>query len=137
MKVTIKNVEKTNGLVFKKILYGVELTVLFTEEERAIIKSRNLTRMRIMDRDWSAEVDGEAREGRGLMSKVTTAVISGLHANSPHLIVGGLLRGPDTYYLNNLAEAKIYTMELRERLQDMKDMITANAVCGADESFEL
>lgn len=137
MKVDIKNVEKTQGLVFKKKLYGVQTTVTFTEEEKAIIKERNLTTHRILEREWSADIDAEAKNNRGIVSKIATGVMKGASANSPSLFVATLLRGPDTYYMTNTAEAKVYIDELKEELTTLKRIIEASAQAADDSSFEL
>ena len=57
MKIDIKPVEKSKGLVFKKTLHGVELSVQFSNEELAIIDERKLELTILMERGIPADVD--------------------------------------------------------------------------------
>ena len=112
-------------------------TVTFTEEEKAIIKARNLTSMIIVERDVPADQDEEKHANRGIATRVVTGLIKGADANNFHLSVTKLLKGPDTYFFNDLAQTKGYSEELKERLADLKGYIEANEEAGKDESFEL
>ena len=137
MKVQIKNVEKSKGLVFREKLFGVETEVAFTEEEKAIIKERNLTHMVLMDRSVPADVDPEKHAKRGLIKVVATAAIKGKDANNFDLTAATFLRGPDVYYMFNEHERNVYHDELRGALQQLKNLIESTAETAQDESFEL
>lgn len=137
MKVSIKNVDKSKGLVFKNKLYGVETHVIFTEEEKAIIKERNLTHMVLMDRGVPADVDPEKHAKRGLVKLAATAVIHGRDANNFDLTPATMLRGPDTYFMFNEHERNQYHEEMRNALKQLKHLIDSTAETAEDESFEL
>lgn len=138
MKVDIKHVEKSQGLVFKKKFYGVALTIVFNEEEKAIIEERDLRKYSVVERDTPADVDEEKHEKRGLMKKLATAVVSGSDANHFHLTLNKLMNGTDTYYFETPLEAKSYEVELKEALPILKDNIMANASTeDAGSTFEL
>jgi len=139
MKVDIKHVEKSQGLVFRKTLYGVALTVTFSEEEQTIIRERKLERYPIMDRDPPADVDAEKHAKRGLATKIMTAAVKGIDANHFALTPGKLLRGTDTYFMHTPIEAKAYEAELKEEvLPRLKTFIVENAeIEQKSDSFEL
>lgn len=138
MKVSIKNVEKTVGvLILKRTLYGVECTVTFTEEEKAIIKERNLGELVILERKPPADVDAEAHEERHVALKVATAVWKGRDANHFHLTPNKLLRGPETYWMNSVVNCKNYVLDLKEALTLLKDGIADSRDKSEDETFEL
>ncbi len=138
MKVDIKHVEKKQGMVFKKVFHGVQLTVIFSEEEKAIIKERKLERELVAERGLSAEKDEWKENNRGIASKLVTAAVKGIDANSPNLTIGKLLKGPDTYYFDTITEAKDYDNLLRDTLPQMKNYIMDNAEVEEKEtSFEI
>ena len=137
MKVDIKHVEKSQGLVFKKKFHGVALTVTFNEEEKAIIEKRKIGLDIILERDTPADVDGEKHESRGMMGKIGTAMLKGKDANHFHLTLNKLLKGTDTYWVATPADAKGYEQDLRQRLPVIKDFIMENANAGEGGSFEL
>ncbi len=137
MKVNIKHVEKKKGMVFSKKLHGVECSLQFNDEETAIIDERKLKNQLLLERDWSADVDGEKQESRGLVSLVAKAAIQGAGANHPHLTIGKLARGADTHFFDTPVEAKMYAEELKDALKLCKGFIEGNAEAGTDDSFEL
>ena len=138
MKVDMKNVEKKVGGMFsKKTLYGIELTVTFNEEERAIITERKLADVNILEREFSADFDVGKEANRSLVGKIAKAVVSGTERLNPNLTIQKLLDGPDTHFFLTPIEAKNYTVELREKLPEFKDYIMNNAETGKDDSFEL
>lgn len=125
-------------MLFKTTLYGVKLKVDFSEEEKQIIKERNLAPLVVMEREWSADVDAEKMEERGLGSKMLTAATKGKDANSPDLTVSKLLHGADVYYLPTLGHAKEYADALRQALPELKTAIEANTdIDDEPDSFEL
>lgn len=136
MRVSLEHVEKKTGMVFKKTLYGVQCRVDFTEEEKQIIDQRKLETDVLLERDWSADVDGEKKESRGLGRKLASAAFSGMDSNHPHLTIRKLMRG-DTHFFTSIGEAKGYEQELREGLQLCKNWVEANAEKGEASTFEL
>lgn len=137
MKVDIKNVEKTQGLVFKKKFYGVETKVTFSEVELAIIKERNLGSTIVIKRSFSADFDLEKEATKGIVRNIATAVFKGTDALIPHLTINKLVKGPDTHYFFSIDEVKTYIVQLRTQLAALKDMIEMNERPADDESFEL
>ena len=138
MKVDIKHVEKSQGLIFKTKFYGVAVTVVFNEEEKQIIKSSGIGRQIILERGIPVDVDAEKHANRGLASKLLTAAIKGADANNFHLTIGKLLNGTDTYFLPTIVDAKSYEVELREGLVELKEYITHSAAIEEKSaSFEL
>lgn len=137
MKVDIKHVEKKKGMVFSKKLYGVQCSVHFTDAEQAIIEERRLQHDVILERAWSADIDGEKQESRGLAGKLVKAAVQGAGANHPHLTIDKLMRGADTHFFTTPAEAKMYEDDLVEGLRGCKGWIEGNAETGSGGSFEL
>lgn len=138
MKIDIKHVEKSQGLVFKKKFHGVQLSVSFSEEETKIITERRLQNVILMERSAPADVDGEAKANQHIALKIATAIVKGKDALHYHLTIGKLMRGPDVYFMDTPLEAKRYDQELRELLPDLKEHIMGNAdIAEAKTSFEL
>lgn len=138
MKVEIKHVQKSQGLVFKKTLYGVSLSVLFNEEELQIIRERGIERVTILERDAPADVDAEKHANRGLLAKTVTAAVKGRDANHFDLTIGKLMKGPDVYFMQTLVSAKSYEQAARDAMGDLKGYITASAeVEKQSDTFEL
>ena len=137
MKVDIKHVEKKQGLVFKKTLHGVQLSIGFSEEEKAIIAERKLEKDVVVERGAPSDVDAEKHANRGLMKMVATAVVSGAGANHFDLTIGKLLQGSDTYFFATPSEAKDYEAVLHEELPKLKAYIVDNVSAGEGSSFEL
>jgi hypothetical protein len=138
MKVDIQHVEKSQGLIFRKTLHGVALTVRFSEEERQIIQQRRLQNQMILERDIPADVNPEKVANRGLVKSLATAAINGRDSLHYHLTIGKLINGTDTYFFDTPLEAKEYEAELRERLPKFKEYLTENAgIDQKSDSFEL
>lgn len=138
MKVDIGHIEKSQGLIFKKTLYGVALTVTFSEEEREIITSRRLEHDRILERGAPADVNAEKHARRGVARKLATVATGGRDALTFDLTVAKLLKGTDTYFFDTPLEAKEYTEQLRVILPRFKQYIVENAgIEEKRESFEL
>lgn len=137
MRVDIKHVEKKQGLLFGTKLYGVECTVVFSDEERQIIEERDLKPVVFMERRAPADVDEEKHESRGLGKKLLTAAVKGRDANSHGLSFNKLLRGADTYFTPSPADAKFYEEDLVEALKTAKKYLEANEETGGSSSFEL
>ena len=113
MKIAIKHIEKSQGLVFKKDLYGVQLDVVFSEEERAVIEQRKLANTTLMERGAPADVDADKHANRGLLKKVATTAMGG--SNHFHLTIHKLQQGTDTFWFNTPGEAKVYENTLKGR----------------------
>lgn len=138
MKVDIRHVEKKQGLMFKKTLHGVALTVVFNEEELAIIEERNLRNEMFLERGIPADVDAEKHENRGLVKMIATAAIKGREANHFHLTMGKMMDGTDTFFFSTPIEAKEYEEILKAQLPDLKAYIMQNASTDdGGSSFEL
>ena len=138
MKVSIKHVEKSSGMVFRKKLHGVALSVVFGEEEKAIISERRLARDVLLERGAPADVDPEKHEKRGVVKMLATAAVAGRDANHFHLTFGKLLNGTDTFYFDTPIEAKDYENLLKnETLPKAKEYLMGNQSVGEGDSFEL
>ncbi len=139
MKIDIKPLEKSQGLVFKKKLHGVELSVLFSEEEQAIILERKLGRTMLMERGAPAGTDPEKMENRGLARKIVASAIAGdMDASNFHLTFNKLLKAPDTYWFETPSEAKDYIAELKEVVLPLtKSYLEDNKEAASADSFEL
>lgn len=138
MKIDIKPVEKSKGLVFKKTLHGVELSVQFSNEELAIIDERKLSHMILLERGAPADVDAEKHANRGLIKLAATAALKGRDANDFHLTFATLLRGPDTYFFDTPVESKMYIDELKSDVLPLaKNFLEGNKDTADSDSFEL
>lgn len=138
MRINIEHTEKKQGMVFKKTLHGVSITINFSQEELQIIKVRKLERTVILERETPADVNEEKHADRGLARKLATAAIMGADANHFHLTIGKLMRGTDTYYVSTPLEAKAYEAELKEALPLLKQYITENeGITERSSTFEL
>ncbi|MEL6314255.1 MAG: hypothetical protein AAFQ60_09465 [Pseudomonadota bacterium] len=141
MKVSIEHVEKTTGMLRRKTLHGVQVHVEFSEEERAVIDQRGLKWDVVLERGYSADVSNakaEKMENRGLGRALLNAAVSGKDANTTHLTINKLMKGPDLYFLTTPLEAKGYEDALKEKLVTLKGYIVGNE--GVEEkstSFEL
>lgn len=138
MRVNIEHVEKSKGMVLKKKMYGLSVTVTFGEEELAIIKERKLERTVILERGIPADVDAYKHDNRGIVKRLATAAVAGADANHFDLTIGKLMKGTDTYFLDTPIEVKEYDAMLREKLPDLKNYIVLNEdIDRGSDSFEL
>lgn len=139
MKVSLKHIEKKQGLVFKKTLHGVELGVIFSEEEKAIISERKLGRTILMERGAPADTDPDKMANRGLAKKIAMSAIKGdMDANNFHMTFNKLIKGTDTYWFDTPIEAKDYNDILREETLPLaKAYLEGNKDTGSEDSFEL
>lgn len=141
MKVSIDHIEKTQGLLRKTTFHGVQVHVVFSEEERAVIEERDLKYDIVVERGHSADVSeskAQAHDNRGLGRKLLTAAVSGADANVTDLTINKLMKGPDLYFLRTPLEAKEYEDILKNQLVKLKDYIIGNE--GVEEkstTFEL
>ena len=138
MKIELSHKEKKQGLIFKKTLHGVELLVLFSNEEKAIIKERNLELTVLMERDIPADVDAEKVSNRGFIKQVAIAATSGVDALGYHLTFRKLLKGADSYFFHTPIEAKEYSNQLKDTILPLaKAYLEGNKETGETANFEL
>lgn len=138
MKVDIQHVEKSQGLVFRKKLHGVALTVSFSQEELQIINERKLAKDRIIERGVPADVDAHKHANKGLGAKLVTAVVKGTDALTFDLTIAKLMKGTDTFFFETPLEAKGYEQEVREAMPRLKAYIVENAgIEQKSDSFDL
>ena len=52
MKVSIEHTEKTNGVLRRTTLHGIQVHVQFSEEERSIIERRDLKYDTVLERGY-------------------------------------------------------------------------------------
>lgn len=141
MKVNIEHKEKTTGVLRRTTLHGVEVRIGFSEEELGVIEARDLKYDVVLERGHSADVsDTKAmkQENRGLGRALLNAAVNGKDANTTHLTINKMMKGPDLYFLSTPLEAKEYEAALKEKLVQLKGYIVENE--GVEEktsSFEL
>lgn len=122
MRVSIDHKEVSTGLIMKKTYHEVKLTLVFSNEELAIIKQRRLENDVILERDIPADVKPSSVANPDIF----------------HLTIGKLVRkGEDTYVTASPLDAKVYEERLVERLKVLKDYIVGNAEVGQSKTFEL
>lgn len=124
MRVTIEHNQRTEGLLFKTTYYGVRCTVVFTEEEKQIIKKNKLGDYIFMQRTGGTK---KMREH---------------HRDFPghqDIKVKDLLKADGVgYTLETPLDAKAYEQDLREHFKKLKDVIEGNQqVEKQSDTFEL
>lgn len=117
MRVYIKNVTKTVGLILREELYGVETTVVFTELEKAIIKHHSLATMLLVEKKNPGAED--------------------LHPGISYLTVSNLLTGPFTFYFYTLTEAKECIDDITEAMKLLRQHIDHNDTEVGDLTIEI
>ncbi len=124
MRVDIRHHERTDGWLSKKTYHVVDLTIHFTEEEKAIVRQRKLENDVILER--RVPVDKNPATFKGMEHVFD-------------LRIGKFARGEtDSYAFATPLEAKQYDAELREVLPRVKEYILQNAeVENKSDSFEL
>lgn len=138
MKIELSHKEKKQGFIFKKTLHGVKLLVLFSNEEKAIIKERNLELTVLMERGIPADVNAEKVANRSFIKQVAIATTSGVDALGYHLTFRKLLKGADSYFFHTPIEAKEYSDELQTSILPLaKAYLEGNKETGQAASFEL
>ena len=117
MRVDIKHHEFTTGMIFKKQHFGVDLDLIFSEEEKVIIKHGSLDDTIVMHRTAPSIVGGN---------------------NEWNLTIGKLLyKEPDRMSFETSAEAQMYDQKLKEALTQLKQYLNANGQKAENSSFEL
>lgn len=127
MRVNIEHKETTTGLIFRKGVHSVVLTVSFTEEERAVIHKHRLQDTIIVERRLpNFRLKGMDRETYENLK------------DTYHLKISNLLKGPDTWTVETPLDAKVYDEEVRAALPRLKSYIEGNATpVKKSETFEL
>ena len=112
MRVTISHHDLRKGFLFKKTFYEVHLSVAFSHEEKQIIRQRNLTETKLLDRrPATARVDD--RDDK-----------FSLHLSD-------LLDGrTDQFLCATPSKAKIYEEELLRVMAQVKLWVSDNAETG-------
>jgi hypothetical protein len=110
--VSIEHHEVRRGFLFKTTFHEVWLTVSFTHEEKQILRQRNLTRTKLMDRR-PADARVDARDEK-------------FELRIDHLLNGQT----DRFLCATPSKAKIYEDELLAMLAQVKLWIGDNAETG-------
>jgi hypothetical protein len=112
MRVSIEHHEVRRGMVFKRTYHEVWLTVAFTHEEKQIIRQRNLSRTKLLDRrPATAKVDD--RDDK-------------FELRMDHLSNGKT----DRFLCATPSKSKIYEEELLAMLAQVKRWLEDNAETG-------
>jgi hypothetical protein len=127
MRVSIEHNDKTHGLVFKVHQVEVAVTVIFAEEELAVIRSRKLGDTVILERQ------ADARTAEKLGAEYLASVAEGFHLRVKDLVKGK----PERFTFDNPLQAKAYEQKLKAALTDLKAFLTGNAETGTATTFEL
>lgn len=114
----IKNSTHTKGLVFKDTFYKLDLHVELTEEEKAIIKERDLGGMIIWELPNPASVTHYPEQGWDL-------------------IFNSLVHGHYWYDFKTPHDAKLFQEELVDKLKIAKQYLQSNATTAQDTSLEI
>jgi hypothetical protein len=126
MRVSIEHSQATTGLFLKTNHHVVSVTVIFSEEEKHVLKRHG---------DAIVVERGPDSERQG---KFTAAQVADL-GDAFSLKISTLLRGKaDRYTFSTPGEAKEYDELVRGSLQNLKNYITNNSVAPTGtETFEL
>ena len=126
MRVSIEHTQETTGIFSKQTHYVVSVTVLFSEEEKHVLKP--MKDAIVVDRGPDSKRQG----------KFSAAEEEELH-DAFCLKVSDLLKGKtDRYTFASPAEAKEYDALVRASLQNVKDHIINNAEApSGTDTFEL
>jgi len=120
MKIDIERSERTEGLIFKKPVFWVSLTVRFSEEEKAVIQQRRLKEWRVVTVKDGYKINGRVEDW--------------------WLTIGDLLPGEGRgCRFDTPIEAQQFEAELKStHLPVLKQFLTSNAQpVQGKESFEL
>jgi len=118
MRVSIDHEIIQKGLLFKRTYYQVSLTVHFTHEEKQIIKQRNLTRTKLVDRR-PADAKVEDRDEK-------------FELRVEHLIYGRT----DHFLCATPSKSKIYEEQVLAMMEQVKLWIDDNAETGTRKVVE-
>jgi hypothetical protein len=129
MRVSINTEEKSKGLIFRKPYFSVNVSVIFSEEEKAIILQRKLKDYIVMLRDWDI-----TRMNEGLAARAPEFWAS---LGKPDLSVRHLMEGVDRYGLPDPVRAKEYEQSLVDALKTLKSFFEGSKTVGEAKTFEL
>ena len=127
MRVTIEHKERKEGLLRRRTIYEVHLTVEFSPEEQAVLNRTDIGELLILKRALPLLVRGklDPDDDRKLIRKFD-------------LTPNSLMRGTDRYDFESPGEAKHYDQQLREQLIKLKQLIDANTTAPSGATtFEL
>ena len=112
MRVTISHYDIRKGFIFRRTYYEVHLTVALSHEEKQIIRQRNLTDAKLLDR------------------RPATARVDDRDAKF-ELRLCDLMDGrTDRFLCATPSKAKIYEEELVRMMAEVKLWVTDNAETG-------
>jgi hypothetical protein len=123
MKVDIKTEEKTTGFISKKKWHVVKTTVIYTEEEKQIIKENRLDKVVF----WQRPPHDDAGDMTGI-EDLYYLRFDTFDSRKPHT---------DEYFLSSSGSAAAYIEELKGYLKAAKQHLDAQTGDTEDESFEL
>jgi hypothetical protein len=130
MRISFDCREKSSGFFSTTTYIEVITSVVFSEEELAIIAKHRLKNQVVMDRDPDAKsVDAYKRNPDHLQALVD--------AGDWQLTVAKLMKGADTYICRAPASAKLYQAELTEKLKILKSYIAASVETPQPATIEL
>lgn len=112
MRVSIDHHEIRKGFILKKTFHEVSLTVLFSHEEKQIIRQRNLTKTKLLDRR-PANVKVDARDEK-------------FELRMDHILNGQT----DRFLCETPSKAKIYEEDLLLAMDQIKRWVDDNAETG-------
>lgn len=127
MRVSIEHSEKSAGLLKRVTQIEVTTTVLFSEEELAVIRDRHLKDYVVVEREL------DSRTARSLNPENSRE-----DAKIWFLRVRDLMKGkPDRFTFDTPVDAKMYEDRLKEGLKALKSFIEGNASMAQATTFEL
>ena len=117
MRVTFERTERAGGFLWLQKKYAVKLTIVFSEEEKAIIKSRSLARTPNAYWIWEG-TKGGAPQGVSLQRMVN--------------------EGSYIWPADSMAEAEGWEAEVREALPRLKALLDVSGQpANKTDTFEL
>ena len=127
MRVSIQHNQKSTGFIFTKPYIEVVTSVTFSEEEKAIIRSKKLQKFVVLDREHDFIVRKRFENDPKYLASIRRA----------DLTIAELVTGPDAYRCETPMHAKQYEAEVTAALKTLKDFITGNTEVAQSKSFEL
>jgi hypothetical protein len=126
MQVSMRDIEKTEGLFRKTVTKGVALNVTFTPDELKIIEEYELGQLDMPSLNWNLDAKELRRK----------------YPELEHRSIGAaaiVKRNGTDYKLwfENRAECEIFKSQVKEDLQNLKKAIEAMAQASPSEQFEL
>jgi len=124
MRVNIDHSERQTGLLKKTTYHDISCKITFSDEEKQIIKQRELGDLIVMERDLPADRNPAKYENREYIF---------------NLLLKDLTKGvADVYTVATPLDAKNYDADLKEQLKLLKQYIDGNTEIEEKSSaFEL